>query len=727
MNNQANPLQYLPSMRPPPLRSARAAPPQPIHVNNAAHVEESPYSWTSQTSNDGLIATPSPSRTVTQASSQPSTLRNVNIQSQQSDASEEDNLFEDSPLRRSPESSAVRPSASPASRPPPLSYSAPVMSRTRAPSNAASSTKSFRANPSEFAIPEVDPALFANAQLATQYEQKQVSPQIGVQRNKVMSPAEFERYRQQKEDTRRYNKVFGKADSDDGSGDDYDDEEEDDQEREKQAVKQRKKQEAHLAVYRQQMMKMTGDIPSPDQHRNEGGLGVYQGGNSSQLDLSLAERRMSSMTLDSRIPSLGVSRPQGEEEEEDEDVPLGILAAHGFPNKNRPPTRLALSSSNPNLRGLAQTQGGTSVAGGESARGGLPAFARNLPVDPYYGASIIQPAERQSLAMHSNRSVNQLVTQPQPSGAATAHPLHPAGLVGVIAGEERARAMRRGSPNPQPATYEMPLGMPSPQQQMGQMQPVPGYPPQGMMSPQQMYSPSEQAQLQMSQSMTQMMQMQMQWMQQMAGMMGQQPNMQMPMTGMPGMQGNGMPMPMPGMPQMMNGSAPPTPPRHGSPQLRPQSAPLQNLAGPGHLPRAMSTLTPSMSGWNYSSPAVPQIHQTGASVYAPSIAPSERSNIGLASRYRPVSTATQEPESSNWAKRASTFTTSTFRPWANENSQNHSKLATTTVRPIQHADDEDDEQGWAEMKARKEKKQKSWKLRRGNTGGTLQELYNAPA
>ena len=40
-------------------------------------------------------------------------------------------------------------------------------------------------------------------------------------------------------------------------------------------------------------------------------------------------------------------------------------------------------------------------------------------------------------------------------------------------------------------------------------------------------------------------------------------------------------------------------------------------------------------------------------------------------------------------------------------------------------DDEDDEQGWAEMKARKDKKSKTWRLKKDNN--TLQELYNAPA
>lgn len=552
----------------------------------------------------------------------------------------------------------------------------------------------------------LDPSFLASAQLANQYQDKQSSPILEAKaNNKVMTPAEFERYKQQKEDTRRYNKVFGKTDSDDGSGDEYEDEEEDEQERERQAAKQRKKQEAHLAVYRQQMMKVTGDSPNPEQ-RPGTSASNYPAGNASQLDLSKMERRMSSMTFDANRSVLGGPKPPADDEDEDEDVPLGILAAHGFPNKNRPPTRLAAASSNPNLRNLAQVQGGASVVGGETSRGSLPAFARHLPADPYFGASLVHQAERAPLAMHASPSQNHLATQPQPSGAATSHPLHPAGLVGVIAGEERARAMRRGSPNMQGA-YDMSSMPPPPQRGPQQMSGFTGMP----MMPQQMLSPAEQAQMQMSQSMTQMMQMQMQWMQQMSSMMGQPPNMPM----MPGM-----PMPgMPGMPPVGLGVGPMMQPQNGGPVHRPQSVPLQSYNGAGQ--RTMSTLTPSMTNWNNPPPGLPQIQQNG-SVYAHSIAPSERSNVGLASRYRPVSTMTQEPE--NWQKRASTFTSFTSRPWQNENTS--SKLGTTTIRNVHPGDEDDDEQGWAEMKARKEKKQKSWKLRRGGSN-TLQELYNAPA
>lgn len=642
-----------------------------------------------------------------QASPQPSTLRNITMETIRSEDSNEDNMFERTTtnLRHSPDPTNARPRTTTSPRVPPSAFPTSSMARVRAQSNGASSIQRSDAG-SDFDQPAFDPSLLANAQLATQYEEKASSPQqVQATTSKVMTPAQFERYKQQKEDTRRYNKVFGKAESDEGSGDDYDDDEEDQQEREKSAAKQRKKQEAHLAVYRQQMKKVTGDVPSPEP-RPGTGMGGNTSANASQNDLSMLNRRMSQMTMDTSIqPSYGIGKlPMDDEPEEDEDVPLGILAAHGFPNKNKPPTRLTASNSNPNLRNLAQVQGGTSVAGETSNRGSLPAFARNLPVDPYYGASLVHQSERAPL----NMSQSQLAVQPQPSGAATAHPLHPAGLVGVIAGEERARAMRRGSPNTQ-GGYDMPPGA---QQGMRPGAPsfVPGFPQPGMMMPQPMLTPTEHAQLQMSQSMTQMMQMQMQWMQQMQSMMQQNPNMPVPqMPQMPGM-------PMQGMPNML-------PQQPSGMPHRPQSVPLQMAAGGQQ--RSMSTLTPGMGqAWHNSSPAVPQLNL--GSVYAPSIAPSERSNVGLASRYRPVSTISQQPEPQrpDWNKRASTFSSATFRPWTNENGPAKSPMSTVRVIP-QANDDEDDEQGWAEMKAKKEKKQRTWKLRKG--GNQLQELYNTPA
>lgn len=223
-------------------------------------MESSPYS---RNSRDGLIQLPSPSRTVTQSNPQPSTIRSLQTRPAPDEAHLEDGLFEETPSQRQPEALASKPQHSPVLRPPPSSFPAAAVNRVRTSSDATASRSRY-SNSSEYEMTALDPTFLASAQLANQYEEKQFTPIVEIKTsNKVMTPAEFERYRQQKEDTRRYNKVFGATESDDGSGDDYEDDEEDDQEREKHAVNQRKKQEAHLAVYRQQMRKVTGASPKP--------------------------------------------------------------------------------------------------------------------------------------------------------------------------------------------------------------------------------------------------------------------------------------------------------------------------------------------------------------------------------------------------------------------------------------------------------------------------------
>ncbi len=523
----------------------------------------------------------------------------------------------------------------------------------------------------------IDPTLAESLDLANRYQTIKPNTIKPALNKKVMTPAQFEKYKQQQEMDRRLG-ASGDSDSEE-EADNYEDD--DEAENEKLAAKQRRKQEAHLAVYRQQMRKVTGE-QAPQRSASSLSNTLDPKFNASTPDLN---SRLSHLTVSTKLSS----KSSGEEEEEDEDVPLGILAAHGFPNKSRPPNQLAGSASNPNLRGLAQQQpGAPSVAGGESAkRGSLPIFARQLPQDPYYGASLVNQSNREPLAMHPSS-----LAPMAGSVAATAHPHHPAGLVGVIAGEERARAMRRGSPNAQ-GNFDLPPGMQHPgmvrSQTTGQIGQMP-YP--GMMPPMPMMSPGDHAQIQMSQQMNQMMQMQMQWMQQMSQMMGGQASPGQPMS-----------------PMMTQGQSPNflAPPGAG---LRPQS--ISPTAGQ----RSMSTLSPNMSNWNLA----PQGN------YAASIAPSERSNVGLASRYRPVSVAQDSEVMSE--RRASTFTSST-RPFSqiDPSPRFSSHVGKPSANQIGYRsplanDEDDDEQGWAEMKAKKDKKQRTWKLRKEHN--SLQELYN---
>ncbi|MCJ1261375.1 hypothetical protein MMC22_001239 [Lobaria immixta] len=505
---------------------------------------------------------------------------------------------------------------------------------------------------------------------------------------KVMTPAQFERYRKEQEITRTKSNS-SKSDGSDDENENYDDD--DETERNRQLAKQRRKQEAHLAVYRQQMMKMTGEQPSDLP-------------NIGQLRPAMDRAAMSTPDLSGRTstPTFSLDKPPGGgkgSDDEDEDIPLGILAAHGFPAKNRPPSAIGNVGANPYIRYTSESYpappmstAGTSIAGGGKA---LPPFARNLPPDPYYGAGLVNPSNRESLAFGA-------------TGGSSTHGAHspnlpPGGLVGVIAGEERARAMRRGSPNAQ-GNYSSPLPQGMPQMPIGM--------PPGMM-PMQTMSPGEEAQVQMSQQMTQMMHMQMQWMQQMqqmvaGGMQGPQPGQ--PSQFLPPQQqqmamNNGFLSP-PG--QMSRPTSMGSPFASGAPALAQKGQQrAMSMMGPG-----TSSPWPPKEGIRLTAPSI----MSGAldsQGYPPSIAPSERSNVGMPSRYRPVSIAPND-EAPRSSSRASTFTSNAMLFGGDRRS---GLLSTTT--PVQSslnkgaaASDDDDEEGWEKMKQKRDKKKSSWRSKK---------------
>ena len=499
--------------------------------------------------------------------------------------------------------------------------------------------------------------------------------------NKIMTPAQFEQYRQEQERTRRTTMGPRSDDSDDES-DHYEDD--DEAERNKLLAKQRRKQEAHLAVYRQQMMKMTGEQPSdlPD-------IGIRPG---------LERTSMSAPNVGLRGPtptfSIDKASASGKaSDEEDEDVPLGVLAAHGFPNKNRPPAVLSSNGirySSESYPAPPKSTSGASAAGGSR---NLPPFAKNLPSDPYYGAGLVNPSNREtpSFSNHGGSTY----------GGSSSN-LPPGGLVGVIAGEERARAMRRGSPNAQ-GNYSSPL----PQ---GMQQMLPAMPP--------MMSSGDEAQIQMSHQMTQMMQMQMRWMQQMQQMMvgGMQGQQQPP--GMP-------PLPPPHQPQPMNGSF--LSPQGQIPRPMSHSAP-SSPALAQQQQRAMSMMSPVMN-----SPWPPRGHGPSAASstmngvlgptngYAPSIAPSERSNVGMPSRYRPVSIAPADEQQPRPGSRASPQLLHVGGDRRNIISSSLAGKESPSPRKVPSDEDNDDE-GWEEMKKKREQKASTWRLRKSH-GNDFKDLY----
>ncbi|KAJ4418564.1 hypothetical protein N0V85_001397 [Neurospora sp. IMI 360204] len=697
-NNQAT----QPGLGPRSLTGNRLSQPSPIQVDRTAKVEPAQPSWTSQRSSDQLLSPTSPphsppNREMTSPPSRhmpplaraspESNPRKPLLAHQNSDTEQGEGEDEEARLLMDSLSTVSKYMDEGAAR------------STPGPSSGSRYRRGGNGLPSGFKDTSLgdDDSLF-DTNHSYAYEttasrnRAQNSQSQGA--NKVMTPAEFEKYRKDKErqDRERQMEISRNQDKsaagEEDEEDNYDDEE-DDLEKAKQQAKQRKKQEAHMAVYRQQMMKVTGESANAPMPRPN-------------LPMSF-----STPNLNLQNPATGPGT--SDNSEDDEEVPLAILAAHGFPNKNRPPTRLSTMMSNPNLRAAQEPsyQRPGSAAGGAAAGGHLPAFARNLPQDPFLGAGLVRNNPRENFALGGGSPAP---IHPNPAGP-------PGGLIGVIASEERARAMRRGSPH---IPEQRPISG------AAAFDPIAGIPPHMMYPNKPSLTPGDQAQIQMTQQMQQFMQMQMQFMQMMAGQNGTgapRPEGHMATgsigsigstAGMPGAFA-GLP-PMPGVPGglglggpdmrhsfMGNESMLDLPPSRGDAQMR-----------------TMSMVQPSSASWIHpQQPAgfAPSIRVTGGG-YTPSIAPSERSNVGLPGRYRPVSQA---------APPALPTMPATVQPLGASHMRKSSTMSgvnqpTVTVKQSGSAsDDDDDEQGWEAMKAKREKKRSLWKRKKSASGdaGTL--------
>jgi hypothetical protein len=528
----------------------------------------------------------------------------------------------------------------------------------------------------------------AAAPIAPRTQSGQLSP------TKRMTRKEFEAQRKQASPEES-------EESEESEEEGYDDDD-DEAERQAELARQRRKQEANMSVYRQQMKKVAGgnsELPSP----------------TSRPSLDRAAYSAPGLARDFSNVSLGA-----QQEEEDDEVPLGILQAHGFPSKNRPPTRLASAPPTPGSAG--------SVVNGGMGGGSLPVFARNLPADPYFGAGLVNPPNRESLAFGSGGSVYggaspSMYQLPQmaPPQQMPGMPQAGGGLVGVIAGEERARAARRVNHNAGPNfnANGVPLpgnmnnGMPQMMPRSNSMMSMGGFMPQMPQMPQMMG-----ADQQNTQQMMQLMAMQTQMMQQMMAMQGGQMP-QMPQM-MPQQMQNGMqrPMSMGGPNVQQNGMLGP-----GPMHQQQRSSTMTNLKPPGYAG--------SMYDYSLSAP-------NGG--YTPSIAPSERSNVGMPSRYRPVTTEgsgsrtasmTSQSGMQNFAKKNAS--TGSFLNPNNIAASNGSNVPRTTIKvidkpkgsprsPQPRPDEEDDDEGWAQLRKKREERKK-----RGTTGKsqeqTLEELY----
>ncbi|RYP14872.1 hypothetical protein DL765_006090 [Monosporascus sp. GIB2] len=652
------------------LTANRGVQPSPLKLDASARVEPPQHSWNSQTSHDGLLDSGrahSPPRThraapppVPQHNPGPSDRR-------QSEDDEDTTLLRDS-----------------------LAATHFLNGSATATGDATSRYHKSHEGSSRFRRTltetyEDDENMFSNSPA----RREKFVPNFGLRsktdpQTKVMTREQFEQYRAEKVRQERMDSTKKDASDSEDDAVNYDDDDEDEAEKTRKLAKQRQKKEAHMAVYRQQMMKVTGEStsnPSPAQP---------------SLSMSMSTPNL---TLNDGVGKSRSTSPPSEASS-DEDVPLAILQAHGFPNKTRPPTRLTTVPSNPNLRasvappprvaGPGSVSGEGSVVNGGSG-GHLPPFARKLPQDPYLGAGLINRPPRESFALGGGAPA-----------ASQNPPLPTGGLVGVIASEERSRALRRGSPAAMAPNFQM----------NGGFDPVAGIPPQMMypMNVPQMQAPTmtpgDQAQMQMTQQMTQFMQMQMQFMQ----LMATQGQGQAPVQG-----------------QMRPQGHLPTPSLGSLPDIQRNSFladPMSNDTGNGmglapprgeNQMRTMSMVQPSSASWMQQAPQqglAPSIRIPGTG-YAPSIAPSERSNIGLPGRYRPVSSAMQADQSGRTSTMSGALPTMT--------SKLHMEVR---AKPVSNKDDDDDdEEGWEAMKAKREKKKSMWRSKK-SFGDEIGALIN---
>jgi hypothetical protein len=460
---------------------------------------------------------------------------------------------------------------------------------------------------------------------------------------------------------------------DDSDDEDYEDEEEAIKKREEEEIMRRKQQQMQFA---REAMRRTTTAPGNLAHA-EGGPDGFNMGFPSETSIKA-------------------------DEWEDEDVPLGILAQHGFPSQAR--NRLPNQPANAMPSYIPDRPASAGALTSRALPGQLPAFARNLPADPhtsFIGGGLVQPMNRESMGFNGfprgpASVAGDSIAGGMGMGIHTPMMYHDAGmsqpsLVDQIQMRDMTKQKYMGGASnkkPQGGPFTGMLGqhmnatgqsqqstrMPQMPMMNGMMNPMMGgqMPMMGMGMNQMGYPMAQgndmmaMQQMQQMQQMIAMQQMQLQQMHAMQQPQSQDPRMSMamPNNGYGGnMMGNGsflnVPGAMPnGMPNMQN---------------RPMSFMSVNGNQPQQQPPTINYMGPGPG-------------------YTPSIAPSERSNIGLSARYRPVV---------NNSDAHSTGTSMTLQA-SNGAAQNPPATIKGIIKPIRQVPVEEDED-WSKMAARKSK------------------------
>lgn len=500
--------------------------------------------------------------------------------------------------------------------------------------------------------------------------------------SRVMSQAEFREYQKKRA------QAPPPADSD--SEEDYDDEEDAIKKREEEEVLRRKNQQMSFA---REAMRRSTTAPG-DPNRPES-------------------------IVDSAFASSGMGFPSETsmkaDEWEDEDVPLGILQQHGFPSAAR--SRVPSQPPNATPSYFPDRPASAGAMGGN--RGStLPAFARGLPMDPhssFVGGGLVHHANRESLGFNNFPRGPQSIAGDAmgggygqgPMGAPPPLMYQDAGMAAPsLVDQIQMRDMTKkkylggaSSKKPEGGPFTGMLGhqmntqgQPQNPMRMSQMPMMNGMNPMmggAMGSPGQMpmmgmgqmgYMPQQQDFMQMQQQYQQMQQMmamqfqQMQMQQMQQQQQQQDPRMSMAMPNMfnnsmmgqgQNMMGNNSFLNVPGM---QNGMQPP------------QNRPMSFVSTSGQQQqRPYPTFGMGMGP---------------APGYTPSIAPSERSNIGLSARYRPVT---------NHSDVVSNGTSMTLQATNGGSNKPGAIKGILKKSPQINIEEKDDEEDWGSMAARKSK------------------------
>lgn len=711
-----------PMLPPPPKTFASSRPtqpPSPIRVDRTKDVGGSPYSWDSRDSNDALMASPPavahspyterpppvPRHTAPLSASPPPPLqprtnsspvaerkptrnglmKTSSLPVEDDDARMVRESFRASRDAKELEAGQTRQNGSSESSVKTPSFSSAHSSiqsqRQVQPVTAASSPDSLAE-----ATPRAKGSSMANEEARPLFSKTPPTPvttRPGVrfesQKPARMTQAEFAvLQRQHQKDPL--------SDDESDVSDEYIDDDQEEEERKKieEMRKIRQQQQEKMTAHREMMKKTTGGM-------NQSFGGSARPGSMERPGLNRASMSTSEL-LGNRASYYG----DNDEEDETDDIPLGILKEHKFPKLGN---RLSHHSSLTNLRsasaqGMRPSSAAGSVIGGSN---NLPPFARGLPADlpsePYLGANLVQQPMRESIGYGAMGPASVY----EGSTGGNAQPT----LVNMIADAEQAKEARRGGATkifgtgntfgqrlPQPGAMQQPMGM-GQGQGMGMLGLGMGMP---QAQPQQMFAPQQQQQLSMNMNMQQMQMQQMQAMaqlQQQMQLMLQQQQMGI-QTGMPQMPQMGM------SPMMQQAMMPQNNFLSANGPQRPMS--MASNQGMGQQ-RTMSMVNPPKLNFNGM-----QQQQFGSHLapgYAPSLAPSERSNVGKSARYRPVTQQIHDGSSTVMSQ-------STVQP--NQAAANRLTIRVKAKSPKSQtngADEEENDDGWGSPKKKWSAKKRS--------------------